>query len=55
LRGRGASEEKPVTDRLDVPLTGNGVHVQAEQRDGSTVRLVVDALRMLRDVLLVRR
>jgi dolichyl-phosphate beta-glucosyltransferase len=31
------------------------VHVRAEQRDGSTVRLVVDALRMLRDVLLVRR
>jgi dolichyl-phosphate beta-glucosyltransferase len=30
------------------------VHVHAEQRDGSTVRLVVDALRMLRDVLLVR-
>jgi dolichyl-phosphate beta-glucosyltransferase len=31
------------------------VHVQAEQRDGSRVRLVVDALRMLRDVLQVRR
>jgi dolichyl-phosphate beta-glucosyltransferase len=31
------------------------VHVRAEQRDGSSVRLVVEALRMLRDVLLVRR
>jgi dolichyl-phosphate beta-glucosyltransferase len=31
------------------------VHVRAEERDGSKVQLVVDALRMLRDVVGVRR
>jgi dolichyl-phosphate beta-glucosyltransferase len=31
------------------------VRVRAEERDGSKVKLAVDALRMLRDVLVVRR
>jgi hypothetical protein len=31
------------------------VPVRAEERDGSKVQLTVDALRMLRDVLIVRR
>jgi dolichyl-phosphate beta-glucosyltransferase len=31
------------------------VRVRAEERDGSKVQLAVDALRMLRDVLIVRR
>ena len=39
--------------RLGLQVTE--VHVHAEERDGSKVQLAVDALRMLRDVLTVRR
>jgi dolichyl-phosphate beta-glucosyltransferase len=38
---------------LGLPVKEVGVH--AEDRDGSKVQLALDALRMLRDVLLVRR
>jgi dolichyl-phosphate beta-glucosyltransferase len=39
--------------RLGLPVAE--VEVRAEERDGSKVRLVVDALRMLREALAVRR
>jgi dolichyl-phosphate beta-glucosyltransferase len=39
--------------RLDLQVME--VRVRAEERDGSKVKLAVDALRMLRDVLIVRR